>query len=130
MDGNNPEFGPDQWRMSVAGGMTLLHTTFSNAFASELDFRQAYPDSSPGGDHPGLTGAAEQDTLGYADNSAYAGANDAVYRLHLTFPHGENTLTLHFAGFGQEGVGDEGWGIDNVRVTVEGIPSTTLTSHN
>jgi hypothetical protein len=130
MDGNNLEFGPDRWRVSVAGGMTLLHTTFSNAFASELDFRQAYPESYPGGDHPGLTGAAEQDTLGYADNSVYAGANDAVYRLHFTFPHGENTLTLHFAGFGQEGVGDEGWGIDNVRVTIEGIPSTTLTSHN
>ena len=126
MDGNNLEFGPDQWRVSVAGGMTLLNTTFSNAFASELNFRQAYPESYPAGDNPGLTGAAEQDTLGYQDNSDYAGATDAIYRLRFTFPHGENALTLHFAGFGQEGVGDESWGIDNVHVEVADGPSTDV----
>jgi hypothetical protein len=90
-DGNNTTFGPDVWELRVDGGPTLLHTTFSNAFASETSFRQAYPDEFPGGDHPGLTGAAEHDTLGYPDNSGYSGANDAVYQLHFTFPHTAST---------------------------------------
>jgi hypothetical protein len=29
-DGSSPGYGPDRWRLSVAGGRTLLDTTFSN----------------------------------------------------------------------------------------------------
>ena len=101
-DGNNTTRGPDVWELSVDGGPTLLHTTFSNAFPSETSFRQAYPDEFPGGDNPGLTGAAESDTLGYPDRSEYSGANDSVYRLVFTFPHTASTLRLHFSGAGLE----------------------------
>ena len=38
-DGNDTEFGPDIWELMVDGGPTLVHTTFTNAFASELLFR-------------------------------------------------------------------------------------------
>src|SRR5215470_5014918 len=31
-DGNNPNYGPDRWRLAVAGGATLLDATFSNNF--------------------------------------------------------------------------------------------------
>jgi hypothetical protein len=117
-DGNNIGYGPDIWELSVAGGPTLLYTTFSNAFASETDFRQAYPDSYPGGDNPGLTGAAESDTLGYPDTSGYDGANDSVYRLSFSFPHSESSLTLNFAS-NSDGPGyGESWGLDNVTVQV------------
>jgi PEP-CTERM motif len=130
-DGNNLIFGPDLWSVAVDNGPTLLQTTFSNAFSSEVEFRQAYPDAYPGGDHPGLTGAAELDTLGYPDLSAYAGANDAVYRLSFTFPHVADSLRLTFSGTGLEGLGDESWGLDTVQVRVASTsevsePSTLL----
>ena len=115
-DGNIIGYGPDIWELSVAGGPTLLYTTFSNAFASETDFRQAYPDSYPDGDNPGLTGAAESDTLGYGDASEYDGANDSVYRLSFRFPHSESSLTLNFAFSNSRD--PEIWGLDNVTVEV------------
>jgi hypothetical protein len=121
-DGNDTTFGPDLWELTVDGGPTLLRTTFSNAFASEPSFRQAYPDAFPGGDHPGLTGTAESDTLGYADISAYSGANDSVYQLSFTLAHSASAVVLHFSGAGLEGIGDESWGLDNVRIDVTSIP--------
>jgi len=125
-DGNDTEFGPDIWELSVDGGPTLLHTTFVNAFASELLFRQAYPDAFPGGDHPGLTGTTESGTLGYEMVAGYDGVSDSVYALSFTFPHSASTLVLHFSGAVTEFVGDEGWGLDNVRIDVTPIaePST------
>ena len=121
-DGNNLIFGPDLWSVIVDNGPTLLQTTFSNAFSSEVEFRQAYPDAFPGSDHPGLTGAAEIGTLGYSDLSGYAGANDAVYRLSFTFPHVADSLRLTFSGTGLEGLGDESWGLDTVQVRVASTP--------
>jgi hypothetical protein len=46
-DGNSeePGIGPDIWDLSVTGGPTLLHTTFSNF---DPDQNQAYPDPFPG----------------------------------------------------------------------------------
>jgi hypothetical protein len=121
-DGNNSIFGPDLWNVAVDNGPTLHQTTFSNAFSSEVEFRQAYPDAFPGGDHPGLTGAVEFDTLGYPDLSGYAGANDAVYRLSFTFSHVADSLGLTFSGTGLEGLGDESWGLDNLQVHVASRP--------
>jgi hypothetical protein len=120
-DGNNSTSGPDVWELRVDGGPTLLHTTFSNAFPSATSFRQAYPDAFPGGDNPGLTGAAEIDTLGYPDHSGYSGANDSVYRLDFTFPHTASILRLYFSGLGLNGVGNESWGIDNVKVSISPV---------
>jgi hypothetical protein len=44
-----PDSSPHAWELRVAGGDTLLSTTFSNLAAN-----QAYPDEAPGGDHPVL----------------------------------------------------------------------------
>jgi len=118
-DGNGPE-GPDVWDLSVAGGQTLLHTTFTNADPSGTE-RQAYPGTYPGGEHPGRTGAAETNTLGFT----FRGTPwDSVYRLISTFPHSASSLVLNFSGSGLQGVLDESWGIDNVEVSVTGQPET------
>jgi hypothetical protein len=88
-DGNlvGVNVGPDEWDLSVNGGPTLLHTTFTN-----LDDRpQAYPDGFPGGDYSGKTGASEVNTLGWP------GHGDAVYTLNYTFPHSGNSLVLNFS---------------------------------
>jgi hypothetical protein len=59
------------------------------------------------------TGAAEVDTLGYLWGGV---PMDTVYNLSFTFPHAGGPLVLSFSGAGLQGVGDEGWGLDNVRV--------------
>ncbi len=117
-DGNNRDFGPDVWEFSAGDDQALLKTTFSNAFDLHTSFWQAYPDTHPGGYNPGLTGAAEIDTLGYADLSAYSGANDSIYRLAFNIPHSAASLFLNFSGSNLEGVEDESWGIDNIAVSV------------
>ncbi len=129
MDGNAPghsEWGPDLWRLSVEGGPTLIQTTFSN-FQGEWGYRfeQAFPDTSPGGQNPALTGATEIDTLGYI--FVVGSAMDSVYRLTFTFPHTASTLKLHFSGTLIENfvpttaVNGESWGLDNVKVEIQNI---------
>lgn len=125
-DGNSEEWGPDTWDMSVAGGPTVLHTTFSNLDTGPCvghGFNQAYPDSYPGGDHPPLTGADEVDTLGYP---ALCEANDAVYDLVVTFNHSGDSLQLTFTGSHLQELSDESWGIDDFSVSVnDASPGTT-----
>ena len=51
-DGNNTQYGPDIWELSVSG-LRLLHTTFSTTDPDpNFSYRQAYPDSYPNGDNP------------------------------------------------------------------------------
>ena len=125
-DGNNMDLGvgPDIWTLSVDSGSVLFNTTFSNAFASDTDFRQAYPDAYPGGDNPGLTGAAETGTLGYPHLAGYAGVGDSVYHLSFTFPHSDSILGLEFtsSALSEGGLTDESWGIDNIQVDVRAVP--------
>lgn len=127
-DGNSPSAGdplPDVWDLSIVGGPTLLHTTFAivdtNPAASAA--RQAYPDSHPGGSHLPETGAAEVDTLGYL---FFGSQTDAVYDLTFTFPHADPALLLQFSGIGLERLNDESWGIDNVSVSLAGVPEPTV----
>jgi hypothetical protein len=112
-DGNNPNYGPDKWKLSVRGGVTVLNTTFSNnAKKGDYDLSlQDYP--VPGSAH--WTGATTVNSLGYA----FFG--DCIYRLTFTFQHTETTLELDFSSslFEGKGTRDESWGLDNVRVTAE-----------
>jgi hypothetical protein len=110
-DGNNANYGPDRWRLSVRGGPTLVDTTFSNnkkTGAYDLSL-QNYPvaDTTP------QSGASAVNTLGYT----FYG--DSIYHLAFTFPHNGDTLALDFSSrlFEGKGTADESWGLDNVRVS-------------
>ncbi|MFM6265382.1 MAG: hypothetical protein ACKPFA_02555, partial [Dolichospermum sp.] len=118
-DGNNIPLGPDQFKLSIDGGNTLLNTTFSNV---EIDgYRQAYPGSTGEGDYPAGTEAIEIDTLGYG----YFG--DSVYHLSYTFPNVSNSIILNFSGIGLQDIGDESWGLDNISVSVLETPTPHIT---
>ncbi len=111
-DGNDTLYGPDHWLLGVAGGPILLDATFSN---TEIDnHRQSYPDNHPS-DHPGRTGAAENNTLGYA-----IPYGDSVYSLTYTIPHSAGSVQFDFMASNLQGWWDEGWGLDNVSVEALG----------
>jgi hypothetical protein len=110
-DGNNPNYGPDRWSLSVQDGPMLLDTTLSNnpkPGAYDLSL-QNYPVANS----THQSGAAAVNTLGYA----FYG--DSIYHLTFTFGHTGDTLVLNFSSSMFEGKGsdDESWGLDNVRVS-------------
>lgn len=113
-DGN---VDPDIFDVSVNGGPTLLHTTFTNNTGVNYQ-PQAYPDTYPGADNPPYTGVSEVGALGYLPFDAVT--QDAVYRLRFTFAHSGPVLQVNFAGIGLQAIEDESWGLDNVVVNVDG----------
>ncbi|MEO2005474.1 MAG: Ig-like domain-containing protein, partial [Candidatus Poribacteria bacterium] len=111
--------GNDVWKIQ-ADGATLLQTTFSNVPLSFWSFfssnwRQSYPGSYPGGNYPLKWGATESNSLGFS----YFG--DSVYHFYFVVPHTADTMTFAFTGSGLEGVSNESWGLDNVRVTTQHV---------
>ncbi len=119
--------GPDQWGLRVAGGPTLIHTSFNNVRkAVRRNSPQAYPSPLRHGTSPSRTKAAESNTLGCSTASWYG---DSVYRLRYTFPHRGEDLRLVFYGLNLQSLDDESWGLDNVRVTLSAsYPSGVLTA--
>ncbi|NQT11659.1 MAG: tandem-95 repeat protein, partial [Planctomycetes bacterium] len=109
-DGNRAANGPDIWSLDVDGATTLLNTTFRNA----PSYSQAFPDDYGSGSHPPRTGAVENNTLGYGLHG------DSVYSLTFQFDHSADALQLRFSSSGGEGIDNESWGLDNVRVAVPG----------
>lgn len=115
---------PDLWTLSVEGGPTLLHTTFSNPLHS-VDTPQSYPDEYGACVHPAQTGASEIDTLGYPVNFG-----DSVYHLIYSLPHTGDSVTFRFVANGftgsplPYGIDDESWGLDNVTVMAIPEPAT------
>ena len=110
-DGNSRAYGRDRFILRVAGGPTLLDTTFSNnpKVRTEGSYQDyPHPNSMP------RSGAASTNTLGY--NAFFA---DSMYHLDFTFAHSDSNLTLNFSSslFEGKGVSDESWGLDNVRIT-------------
>jgi hypothetical protein len=110
--------GPDVWDLTVAGGETLLHTTFANNGDP-----QAYPGTFPGASNPTHMGATEVDTLGYTfDYGPEFGGilpNDSVYHLSFNFPHSSSSIQLVFTAALMptgEPITDESWGLANFTV--------------
>ncbi|MBC7772118.1 MAG: hypothetical protein H7210_06470 [Pyrinomonadaceae bacterium] len=114
-DGNHPDFGPDTFQFGVRNGPTLLDTTFSNYEPITQGFPGTLTDS-----YPPKTGAIESNTLGFTHPNL--GVADAVYRLTYTFEHTDATVILDFRGANLQGIGDESWGLDNVRVEALNLP--------
>ena len=112
-DGNRMDFGPDIFDLSVAGGISLLSTTFSPYT------EQAFPGPLGAINSP-RTGAVENNTLGYTHPNL--GPADAVYRLTFTFEHLAPTVELDFRGVNLQTPDDESWGLDNVRVETIDVP--------
>ncbi len=123
-DGNGPAGGgPDGWQFK-ADGNTLLSTTFANYSGGNT---QGY--GGPGlqsGTYTPKTGAYELGHLGFGTGDF----GDTTYRLTFTFAHTSSNLGLSFISLQNQAPGDEGWGLDNVTVTVNTIPepSTILLS--
>lgn len=110
-DGRSPVYGPDRWSLKIAGGATLLETTFSNnPKVAEEGSSQDYP--QPGS--PPRSGAVSTGTLGYSPFF-----RDSIYHFAFTVAHAERRLTLEFGSSLMEGKGiaDESWGLDNVRIS-------------
>ena len=113
--------GPDVWDLNVSSGppnectlVNLLHTSFANC---ACDY-QAYPANYPNVHNPGLTDADEVNTLGFLNR--WGNVEDSVYYLSFTFYHSDTTLDFAFQGSpALEGLNDETWGIDNIRVEMD-----------
>jgi hypothetical protein len=111
LDGNETAFGPDIIEFRI-DGTPVKRTTFTNVFNPA--FTQAFPDDYPSGRHPAGTGATARNSLGYPQNSGQF--SDAVYHIRFTRPHTAGTIAFTVAGSNMDQW--EGWGLDNVRVTV------------
>jgi hypothetical protein len=114
--------------INVLIGSALIYTTFSNV----EPFRQNYACGNVEyvsstcyfGDEKATFGAAALNSLGYNTFPTMA-VKDAVYKIKLTFTHDKSDLILTFFGNLKEvlapnrNTGNEGWGLDNVRVEVQ-----------
>jgi hypothetical protein len=144
--------GPDTWSLlGVAGGPTLLSTTFSSgnpagqSYHGEFSLPGTQPSCSayaswtgPVGSYAPLSGANECYSLGYTfsypQGYVYADSHtctnpdgcpeamDSVYNLSFMFAHNASDLVLNFSAAGLQGIADESWGLDNVQVEVSAVP--------
>lgn len=113
------DYGDDHFKLSVAGGATLLDETFSNGNPAGQSF-------GPLTSNPYFTGASETYSLGYVFYDGMRQTSqvmDSVYRLSFNFAHDDDMLTLDFSGYGLQSPEDESWGLDNVRVSVVPEPA-------
>jgi hypothetical protein len=110
-DGASPQYGPDRWSVSVAGGPQLLASTFSNN--GKVETEGSYQDFPQIRSLP-RTGAVSTNTLGYA----FFG--DSMYHFDFVFSHSKRKLILQFNSslFEGKGTADESWGLDNVRISI------------
>jgi hypothetical protein len=105
-DGSSSSYGPDRFKVLV-NDVTLFDNTFSNHVGGTQTFRA-----------PDVGGS----------NLGYGTWNDAIYRnISLTFRDpGTSTIRILFKDGGLQGVNDESWGIDNVRVSYVRVTPPTV----
>lgn len=111
LDGSDTQFGPDIIEFSIDGKL-IKKTTFSNVYSPALP--QAYPGDYPAARNAAGTGAVSLGSLGYEQTAGQY--TDAVYHIKFTEPHTAGTIRFTVAGSNMDQW--EGWGLDNVRVTV------------
>ncbi len=126
-DGVTPStpWGPDRWTLTVDGTRILLDTSFSNVTRPpfKIPFLQNYPAAWASGvtNFP-FTGSSEARSLGYVFDGYDA---SAVYHLKYCVPHTATSLVFAFSAAmsheygGRHNIGEESWGLDNVRVTTD-----------
>ncbi|MBL8765325.1 MAG: hypothetical protein JNM07_13760 [Phycisphaerae bacterium] len=95
-------YGPDYFQV-IANGQTVFNETFANQHIN-----QSYPFAPE-------KGRAE---LGF--DPRYF---DSVYTLKAAFASDAQMLTITWRGLNLQGLGDESWGIDDVKVSVTAVPT-------
>lgn len=124
-DGNilTPGVGPDIWSVGMDHGLegehVFLGTTFSNQPSSH-NRAQAYPNAYGDGDSPMYAGAMEVNSLGYIHREF---SLSSVYHMEFTMDHSGSNADFWFRAQGLQHLADESWGLDNVRVSVNGVPA-------
>lgn len=124
-DGNVGGVGPDYFDLDVDGNL-LMSTTFSNT--EEVGYNQSYSATNliGAGNFVGGTDADEKDTLGYNyyGNTVYkfGGATNPAFNFIAT----NAVTTINWTGSNLQGIGDESWGLDNVKVVPEPATLTLL----
>ena len=135
-DGNETGAGPDLFRVGLDDGRTLTRTTFNNHLSilstSIVAAGQAFPGQAgtdtPPEWFPPLTGSTETATLQLSYSYPNYGliSLDAVYHLSYTFDHQSTNMGFVFTASGLEALANEGWGLDNVRITTVDLPQGLL----
>jgi len=103
-DGNSTTNGPDLFEVQINGSI-LFSYTFSNSAAG-----QSYPGAP---------------TVGPAFLGYNPGDKDSIYR-NISIPFTTGTwdhITIKWRSNGLQGVADESWGIDNVNVSYNSVPT-------
>lgn len=125
-DGNieTPGVGPDIWSVGMIhqdlGEHVFLATTFANQPAA-WNRSQSYPLAYGDGNSAMYAGAMEINSLGYTHREF---SLSSVYHMEFTMPeHSDSSATFWFRAQGLQGIADESWGLDNVRVSVSGVPA-------
>lgn len=117
------DYGNDAFKVWLGDGTVLLDGTFSNGNPAG----QSYGPLPLNAYH---TGAAETYSLGFEFYDGIQQSSqvmDSVYRMNFAFASNTELLTLNFTGYGLQGLADESWGLDNVRVSaVPEASSATL----
>ncbi len=113
-DGNGPNGGgPDDWRLDQNGNNLLL-TNFANYTNGNT---QSYSAATPNGlgfSNAPRSGEFDAGHLGFGTGDF----GDATYRFSFTFASTASTLALAFTSLQNQPPGDEGWGLDNVTVSI------------
>ena len=117
-DGNSYSYGPDIWGINIGNGPVTL-SNFTTTFSNWSNSPQSFPNAIFSGSHPAQTGAVAVNTLGYGTTDGWG---DATYHFSFTVNHSDAKFQTTFWGAGQQGTDDEGWGIDNVKVSVTAVP--------
>jgi hypothetical protein len=118
----------DALREAIFGSNSpfLLIAAFSNlddrkqSFACEKG-AYAAPFCYFGGEERATYGAAEVASLGFKKTGCYR-CTDSVYKIKRVIAHDKSQLSLTFVGQLRERIkeaGNEGWGLDNVRVEIQ-----------
>jgi len=116
--GTTNKIGPDQFSVKLTGDRTLFSGTFCNHLDHGEGWQQTFPGVLPQDVNVAGAGRVAADVFGY---NGPAETTDAVYYLDMTIPHTANVVQLVFAAEGLQGINDESWAIDNVRVEVFNI---------
>lgn len=118
--------GPDLWSLQAAGGPVLLSATF-NTISRQIDSvayntGQSFPQTFPTATFPSFMGSSESNSLGFLFNNGVLinVPMDSVYHLVYTWPHSSNDLQLNFIGGVTEALNNESWGLDNVKIFIDG----------